>query len=229
MNGTKQGPANKIYAKKVLDMILFHKFTMKQKELEMILQKVPTYENPNPYIEQYMTPANIAADIIFTAYQFGDIQDKKVVDLGCGTGIFSYGVKLVNAKEVVGIDIDKASIKIAKKFVEKNEENIIFIAKEVKDVDVKCDTVIMNPPFGAQKSNRCADRAFIEKGFEISKVIYSLHPSKTIPFIEKLVLSLKGEINYKKCYDFPIKHTYFFHKKKAENLEISLLRILTGR
>ena len=202
---------------------------MKQKDLEIILQKVPTYENPNPYIEQYMTPANIVADIIFTAYQFGDIQEKKVVDLGCGTGIFSFGIKLANAKEVVGIDIDKECIEIAKNYAEKNNDDIEFIAKDVKDVDIKCDTVIMNPPFGAQKSNRWADRAFIEKGFEISKIIYSLHLSKTIPFIEKMVLSLNGEINYKKRYDFPIKHTYFFHKKKAENLDISLLRVLTGK
>ena len=92
---------------------------MKQKDLEIILQKVPTYENPNPYIEQYMTPANIVADIIFTAFQFNDIQDKKVVDLGCGTGIFSFAAKLANAKEVVGIDIDEGSIKIAKSYSEK--------------------------------------------------------------------------------------------------------------
>ena len=202
---------------------------MKQKDLEIILQKVPTYENPNPHIEQYMTPANIVADIIFTAYQFGDIQDKKVVDLGCGTGIFSFGIKLANAKEVVGIDIDKECIEIAKNYAEKNNDNIEFIAKDVKDIDIKCDTVIMNPPFGAQKSNRWADRAFIEKGFEISKIIYSLHLSKTLPFIEKMILLLNGEINYKKRYDFPIKHTYFFHKKKAENIDISLLRVLTGK
>ena len=202
---------------------------MKQKELEIILQKVPTYENPNPYIEQYMTPANIAADIIFTAYQFDDIQDKKVVDLGCGTGIFSFGAKLANAKEVIGIDIDEESIKIAKKYSEEINEEIDFITQDVKDVDIKCDTVIMNPPFGAQKSNRWADRRFIEKGFEISKVIYSLHLSKTIPFIEKLVLSLNGEIDYKKNYLFPIKHTYFFHKKKAENVDITLLRILSKK
>ena len=202
---------------------------MKQKELEMILQKVPKYERPNPYIEQYLTPANIAADIIFTAYKFGDVQDKIVVDLGCGTGIFSYGVKLSNAKEVIGIDIDKESIEIAKNFAKKNNEDIEFITKDVKDVDIKCDTVIMNPPFGAQKSNRWADRAFIEKGFEISKVIYSLHLSKTIPFIEKLISSLNGEINYKKRYDFPIKQTYVFHKKKIEYLDISLLRILTKK
>ena len=199
---------------------------MKQKELEIILQKVPIYERPNPFIEQYTTPANIAADIIFTAYRFGDIQDKKVVDLGCGTGIFSFGAKLANAKEVVGVDIDEQAINIAKKYAEKNDENIQFIVKDVKDVDTKCDTVIMNPPFGAQKSNRWADRGFIEKGFEISKVIYSLHLSKTIPFIEKLVSSLNGEINYKKNYVFPIKSTYIFHEKKIVNFDVSLLRII---
>ena len=202
---------------------------MKKKELEILLQKVPTYKWPNPFIEQYTTPANIVADIIFTAFKFGDIQDKKVVDLGCGTGIFSFGAKLANAKEVVGIDIDEQSIEIAKNYAEKNKEDIKFITKDVKDVDIKCDTVIMNPPFGAQKGNRWADRGFIEKGFEISKVIYSIHLSKTIPFIEKLVLALNGEISYKKNYIFPIKHTYVFHKKKIENVDITLLRILTER
>jgi putative methylase len=202
---------------------------MKQKELEIILQKVPTYEQPNPYIEQYMTPANIAADIIFTAYGFGDIQDKKVIDLGCGTGIFSFGAKYVNAKEVIGIDIDEESIKIAKNYAEKNNEDIQFIIKDVKDLDIKCDTVIMNPPFGAQKSNRWADRRFIEKGFEIAKVIYSLHLTKTLDFIEKMILALDGEISYYKKYDFSIKHSFSFHSKKALKFDVTLLKILTKR
>ena len=153
---------------------------MKQKELEIKLQKVPTYKRPNPFIEQYMTPAPIAADIIYTACQYKDIQGKKVLDLGCGTGIFSFGAKLTGAKEIIGVDLDVDAIKIAKMHAEKENEEIEFIAKDVKDVDIKCDTVIMNPPFGAQKSNRWADRRFIEKGFEIANVIYSLHLSKTI-------------------------------------------------
>jgi putative methylase len=176
-----------------------------------------------------MTPANIAADLIFTAFQFGDIKDKKIVDLGCGTGIFSFGAKIAQAKEVIGIDIDEESIRIAKEYAEKNNESIQFIVQDVKDAEIKCDTVITNPPFGAQKSNRWADRAFIEKGFQISNVIYSLHLSKTIPFIEKLVLALNGVINYKKNYEFSIKHTYFFHKKKAEKLDVTLIRILTKK
>ncbi len=210
-------------------MLLYFKIKMKKKELEILLQEVPIYEYPNPYIEQYMTPANIAADIIFIAFGFGDIQDKKVIDLGCGTGIFSYGAKLANAIEVIGIDIDEKVIEIAKDFVKKKNVEINYIAQNIKDVDNKCDTIMMNPPFGAQKSNRWADRDFIEKAFEISKVIYSLHLSKTVEFIEKMVLSLGGEITYMKNYIFPIKHTYFFHTKKSQDCEVTLLRILTKK
>lgn len=202
---------------------------MKKKELEIILQKVPKYERPNPYIEQYMTPANIAADIIYTACQYGDIQDKKVIDLGCGTGIFSFGAKIANAKEVIGIDIDEEAVKIAKNYAEKNNKKIKFLTKDVKDLDIKCDTVIMNPPFGAQKSNRWADRQFIEKAFEISKVVYTLHLSKTIDFIEKMISSLNGEINYYKKYSYPIKHSFLFHNKKTQKVDITLLRILTNK
>ena len=202
---------------------------MRQKELEIKLQKVPAYERPNPFIEQYMTPANIAADVIFTAYGFGDIQDKKVADLGCGTGIFSFGAKLVDAREVIGIDIDKEAIKIAKDYAEKNNQDIEFLVKDVKDFDVECETVIMNPPFGAQKSNRWADRRFIEKGFDIADVIYSLHLTKTIEFIEKMILSLGGEITTYKEYEFSIKHTYSFHRKKSSKFDVTLLRILTKK
>jgi len=202
---------------------------MKKKQLEMILQKVPSFENPIFNLEQYQTPAEIASDILFIAYQFGDIEDKIVLDLGCGTGIFSIGAAIMGAKKVIGIDIDENCLKIAKKYTKENKKKITFINKDIKEIKIKCDTVITNPPFGAQKSNKKADRKFIEKGFEIANVIYSLHLSKTVPFIEKMVNSLKGEINFTKKYKFPIKSTYDFHEKKVLNFEVSLLRILTKK
>jgi len=202
---------------------------MKQKELEIILQKVPEFEKPSSKLEQYLTPAGTAANIIFTAYQFGDIKDKVVFDLGCGTGIFAIGAILTGAKRVIGFDIDKIIIEKAKKYAENNKLNVEFIVKDVLDIKEKCDTIIMNPPFGAQKSNLKADRKFIEKGFNISSVIYSIHLKKTIPFIEKMILSLKGEITFYKNYIFPLKHTYNFHEKRAVDYEVSLLRILTKR
>ena len=79
---------------------------MKKKQLEILLQKIPSFNNPIPGLEQYKTSADIAADIIFTAHQLGDIENKIVIDMGCGTGIFSVGSFLTGAKKVIGIDIE---------------------------------------------------------------------------------------------------------------------------
>jgi putative methylase len=200
---------------------------MKKKKLEMLLQKIPNFKDPIPSLEQYITPAGIAADIIIISHQFGDINGKVVFDLGCGTGIFAIGAIIAGAKEVVGYDIDKKSIEIAKKYAKENRYKVDFEIKDVVDITKKCDTILMNPPFGAQKSDIKADRKFIEKGFEISSIIYSLHLSKTVPFIKKMVSSLNGEISYFKNYSFPIKHTFDFHNKKIVNYDVSLLRIIT--
>ena len=200
---------------------------MKKKQLEILLQKIPDFEKPLPELEQYITPATIAADIVFNAHQYGDIQNKKIIDLGCGTGIFSFGAALTNAKKVTGYDIDKNSIKIAEKYAKENKIDVEFKIKEISKIKDICDTVIMNPPFGAQKSNIKADRKFIEKAFEISDVIYSIHLSKTIPFIEKMIFALKGEHTYSKDYTFPIKHSFDFHKKNSVNYDVTLIRIYT--
>jgi putative methylase len=202
---------------------------MKKKQLEMILQKVPSFEKPIINLEQYQTPAEIASDILFIAYQFGDIENKTVLDLGCGTGIFSIGANILEAKKIIGVEIDENCLKVARKYAKENNMKITFINKDIKDIKIKCDTIIMNPPFGAQKSNIKADRKFIEKGFEIASVIYSLHLLKTVSFIEKIVNLLKGEINFYKKYNFPIKYTYDFHEKKVLNYEVCLLRILTKK
>jgi len=202
---------------------------MKIKELEILLQKVPNFDNPSPNLEQYLTPANIAADIIFIAFQFGDIEDRVVFDLGCGTGIFAIGALITGAKKVFGFDIDKKIIEKAREYAKSNSLKIKFLEKDISDIVEKCDTILMNPPFGAQKSNLNADRKFIEKGFEISNVIYSIHLTKTIPFIEKMVKSLKGEINYSKNYNFQMKHTFDFHERRISEYKVSLLRILTKR
>jgi putative methylase len=201
---------------------------MRKKELEIILQKVPPFINPIPQLEQYLTPANIAADIIFIAYQFGDIKNKIVIDLGCGTGIFSIGAYITSAKKVIGIDVDKNSIKIAKNYAKKNNYKISFLVSDIKDIRKKCDTILMNPPFGAQKGNLNIDRIFINKGFEISSVLYSLHLTKTISFIEKLIEKKGGEITFLKNYKFPIRWIFDFHKKKVINFETTLLRVKTN-
>jgi putative methylase len=200
---------------------------MKQKQLEILLQQIPQPQTPSPQLEQYTTTAPIAADIIFSAYLWGDIENKTVVDLGCGTGIFAVGAARMGAKKVLGIDIDKTIITIAKKYAHANALPIHYTAQDITAVNTACDTVLMNPPFGAQKSNQKADRKFIEKAFEISSVIYSLHLKKTLPFLKKMIPAMKGAITYQKEYLFPIKWMFEFHEKEVATYEVTLLRIVT--
>lgn len=196
---------------------------MKKKELEIALQKIPPIESPSPSLEQYSTPAEIAADILFNAYE--DIYRKKVIDLGCGTGIFAIGSALLGAREVIGIDIDDSAIKIARREAERfSLKNISFVEGDIESMEVNGDVAIMNPPFGSQMGNRNADRAFLKKGLEVAPVVYSLHLKSTIPFIKILASSLGGEITYSRDYDFPIKRTFSFHKKRAVVYEVTLLR-----
>ena len=135
---------------------------------------------------------------------------------------------MAHASKVTGVDVDKNCIEMAKGFADEHQLSVTFLCQDVTTVDITGDTVLMNPPFGAQKSNLHADRAFIEKAFEIAPVIYSLHLSSTIPFITKLIKALKGHISFQKVYQFPLKGVFAFHKKEQMNVEVTLLRILHG-
>ena len=145
----------------------------KKKHLEMILENVPKHPNPKVELEQYSTPATIAADLLWNAYSIGDIEDKSVIDLGCGCGIFTFGSLLLGAKTSLGIDIDEESIDLAKKtLADIDVLNANFITADVNSfnsfsdllnnldgdnevfddllfVGYKADTLIQNPPFGS--------------------------------------------------------------------------------
>ena len=93
---------------------------MKKKDLEIKLESIPAPKKTKPSLEQYITPAPIAADIIFIAHLNDDIQNKKIIDLGCGTGIFAIGAYITGASTVTAIDIDMDLLKIAKTYTKNN-------------------------------------------------------------------------------------------------------------
>jgi len=202
---------------------------MKQRTLEILLQHVPAPKQPSPQLEQYLTPATIAADLLFLAYQWGDIDGKHVIDLGCGTGIFSVGAYHMGAKKVQGFDIDKNMIQQAKEYARTHELKIQYHTKDIEAMTTSCDTILMNPPFGAQKANLKADQKFVQKACELSDVFYSLHLKKTFPFLQRFISSKGGTITVHKDYHFPIKWTFSFHEKPVMTYDVILLRVVTHR
>jgi putative methylase len=135
---------------------------MKKKALEIKLQELEPYAS-SAGLEQYGTPTGIAADILHLAFSHGDIEDRKVVDLGCGNGIFAIGAKLLGAEEVIGVEIDANAMKVAERNMSKMDVHVELVESDVEDFNVNCDTVVQNPPFGAQKGNKHADLVFLKR------------------------------------------------------------------
>lgn len=196
---------------------------MKKNELERVLQKVPPHTKPRADLEQYSTPATIAADMLFIAHSNGDIEGCKVVDLGCGSGIFSIGASLLGAGKVVGVDIDPEALTDARKNAEAAGADIELLQANIEKLEIKADTVVMNPPFGAQKRN--ADRPFLETAIRTAPKVYSLHNAATLPFLDRMVRALNARIYFQKSYKFEIPHMFEFHDRKKKEIEVVLLCI----
>ena len=175
----------------------------KKKHLEMAIQKVPKHPNPKVDLEQYSTPATIAADLLWNAYSLGDIADKKVMDLGCGTGIFAIASKLLGAASAIGVDIDKDSIDrpavIAGMLI---LYAVIFVIWKMTLM------LILFSKSSIRITKKCkkgADLKFISKAIELSpKVLYSFHMASTEEFLISYFEKNDLEITHIFRYNFPI-------------------------
>ena len=196
---------------------------MRKRDLEIHLQSVRNFSDPDPALEQYMTPATIAADILFTAYSNGDVEGMKVLDLGCGTGMFSIGSWLLGAGMVVGYDISESALEIARENAESFGADVDFHRNDIREVEEGADTVFMNPPFGCQ--NRNADRAFLEKAMSCSECVYSIHMAETLDFVEGFCTERGREVTWRKTYKYEIPHTFSFHKKAKMSVDVAVVNI----
>ena len=201
---------------------------MKKKELEIMLQSLSGFEKPKAGLEQYATPSNVAADILFLAYQLKDIEDKLIADLGAGTGIFSIGACILGAKRVKAVEIDGDAVNVMRKNLEKFQcRDVEIYEMNVNDFSCEVDTVLQNPPFGSQRKH--ADLPFLEKAMHIGKVIYTLHNAVTHEFLERKIENLGGVITNQINYEFFIPRIYKFHRKEKVKREFVLLRIESGK
>ena len=204
---------------------------MKKRALEILLSSVEAPENPSASMEQYPTPSGIAADILYFAYSMGDIEGKRIADLGCGGGIFSIGAALLGAESVVGVDADENSLKKARKNIGRfpdlssymDGKRLQFLEMDVSEFRLQVDTVLMNPPFGSQK--RGADRPFLEAAINNAGTVYSLHNAATEEFVTKKAWEMGAEVTAMKNYKFPIPFMFKFHRKERTEIDVTMFRM----
>jgi putative methylase len=204
---------------------------MKKSQLEIILSKLKVFSKPQLELEQYPLPGKQASDILWTAFQQGDIENKTIADLGCGTWILGIGALLLGAKKVYFLDKSQAAIKIAKENLKFAEEQLnlslnkkaLFLIGDIQNFNTKVQVTIQNPPFGTKTEH--IDRVFLEKAMSVSDKIYSLHKTPTLNFLREFIGKNHFNLTNRIDFNFPLKQTMHFHRQKIKIIGVSLIRI----
>ncbi|MBI4738951.1 methyltransferase [Candidatus Woesearchaeota archaeon] len=192
--------------------------------LAIILSRLRVFEKPQLRLEQYPTDSQVAAELLWNAKLQGDIENKTIADLGCGTGILGIGALLLGAKKAFLVDSDLAALQIAEENLNmlKLRHRAAIVNKPIAEFVQHVDVVIQNPPFGTKSAH--ADREFLIKAFDVALVVYSMHKESTAPFIRAIASSHRILITHHWLFSFPLKATQEFHRKRIQHIDVGAWR-----
>lgn len=204
---------------------------MKLRQLEMALERLAGFPQPKAALEQYQTQAPLAARLLHSALMNGDIAEKRICDLGAGTGVLAIGASLLGAEKVIGIEIDPGAVKVAEENAALLRADVEFTVADVTDPALPerygdWDTVVMNPPFGAQKTH--ADRPFIDLALQLAPVTYGIFNAGSRQFIQTYT-QVRGTVDGVALGKLPIRRTFAFHTRDVQEIGVEILRLKRKR
>ncbi|NGM70878.1 methyltransferase [Natronolimnobius sp. AArcel1] len=191
------------------------------------LESLADFADPSPDLEQYLTPPEIAAHVCHLAALEDDLS-RPVVDLGTGTGMLAIGAALAGAERVIGIDVDTDALATARENATRvGAAGIDWVRADATAPPVALEgaTVLSNPPFGAQRGNRHADRDFLEAAGAVGTVSYTIHNEGSQEFVESFAADAGGEVTHAFRAEFPIEHRFEFHTEAESTLQAEVFRL----
>lgn len=171
-----------------------------------------------------------------------EIKDNSIVlDLGSGTGIISILLsKKINAKKIIGVEIQKEVCEMSKKSILLNDlKNVEFINEDIKNLDkiMKngiCDAIVTNPPYmknnsGVKNDNeyklisrheiKCNIEDIIKIASKLLKnngELYMVHrPDRIVGIIETL-----------RKYKIEPKKIRFVYSREGQNSNLVLIKAI---
>jgi putative methylase len=217
---------------------------MDKAALERRLSRVEAFADPTVELEQYPTPADLAAHLVHLAAVQGDFAGRTVVDLGTGTGMLALGAAVHGPARVLALDRDPDALAQARE----NERRVadagssapatevewlladatrapLCVSDSTAGSDRENTTVLMNPPFGAQAGNEHADRAFLETAGEVAGVSYSIHNAGSREFVEAFAADEGGEVTHAFRAELALPRQFDHQTSEREVVDAEVFRI----
>jgi putative methylase len=192
---------------------------MKHSELIRALARLKGFRDPSAKREQVTTPPEAAAALLEDALSRGDLEGRTVLDLGSGTGVLAIGAALLGAAGVTGVEEDATAIEVARQNATLAGVSVEFVHAPVESYSQPADTVLMNPPFGAQQ--RHADRPFWDAAFRLARRrvhAFALAPSRT--FIARSAVARRATVEATAPVPWDLPSTFPHHRKRSVELPV---------
>jgi putative methylase len=200
---------------------------VKRRALAQRLTDVEGFREPRLDLEQYPTPPEVAASLLHRAALDGDL-DRRVVDLGSGTGRLAIGAALLGAR-AVGIERDPQAIgrarTNARRVVEPADRRPAWVAGDVTrpPVDLSGTTVVANPPFGAQNDSQ-GDRGFL-RAASGAAVSWTLHNAGSRDFVGSVAADHGGRVTATFRVRIGLDRQFEFHTDASREIDAIAVRI----
>jgi putative methylase len=192
------------------------------------LAAVEGFREPEPGLEQYVTPTELAAQLVALADLQDDLAGRTVADLGAGTGMLALAAATRDPDRVLALERDPDAVAVGRENETRVEPGVgvdWLLADATQPPLAAVDTVVMNPPFGAQRSNEHADRAFLETTAEVASVSYSVHNTGSEAFVESFADDRGGAVTHAFAAEFPVDAQFDFHTSERAVLDVEVFRI----
>lgn len=205
-----------------------------RRDLERLLQECRGFEEPRVELEQYQTPADLAAHLVHVADLRGDLADGTVLDLGTGTGILALGAATRNPRQVLGIERDRTVLDTARendRMLRRRThlEPVAWIRGDATRLPLRCPdpvTVLSNPPFGAQRGRRHADRGFLAAIAGLAPAVsYTVHNAGSHHFVEAFAGDNGGRVTDAWAADLDLDRQFPFHEDRRRSIDVEIARI----
>jgi putative methylase len=201
---------------------------LRRAELVRRLERVPAFAEGKADLEQVATPAEAAAELLGSALAGDDLVGRTVADLGCGTGRLAIGAALLGARSVTGVELDPKPLEVARAAAQAAGVAIEWQHVDVRDWRGRFDTVVMNPPFGAQRKG--ADRPFLECAFESAgRAVYAFELAASRSFIARRAVERGAYVEATREVPWELPRVFPHHRHARVPIAVDLWVIRTDQ